>query len=280
MHTSQTFTVDSEGAYAHQELPQVQPQLSIIVPTFQEAQNLPLLAAEITAALAPVVAEWELIIVDDNSQDGTLEVCQQLCHDGVPVRLVVRTHARGLSSAVMEGFTHAQAPILVVMDADLSHPASAIPQMYAAILEGDEFVIGSRYVSGGSTDDQWSTYRWLNSKVAACLAKPLVSLRDPMAGFFAVPRSLLERCERLNPIGYKIALEILIKSRATRVREIPIHFRDRQFGESKLQLKQQLLYLQHLYMLYRFRARQFYCPQGDTVYPSQRQETVIHPEVF
>ena len=280
MYTSQTLTVDTENTLTHQELPSVQPQLSIIVPTFQEAQNLPLLAAEITDALAQVITEWELIIVDDNSQDGTVEVCQQLCSEGVPVRLVVRTNARGLSSAVVEGFAHAQAPILVVMDADLSHPASAIPQMYAAIMAGDEFAIGSRYVPGGSTDGQWSTYRWLNSKVAACLAKPLVSLSDPTAGFFAVARSLLQRCERLNPIGYKIALEVLIKSRATRIREVPIHFRDRKFGQSKLKFKQQLLYLQHLYTLYRFRARQSSRPQSATAFPPMREETVIHKEEF
>lgn len=228
------------------------PQLSIIVPTYQEAQNLPPLVAEIAAALAQVIPDWELIIVDDNSQDGTVEACQTLCAEGLPIRLVVRTKARGLSSAVVEGFAHARAPILLVMDADLSHPAMAIPQLYQAICNGAEFAIGSRYVPGGGTDEQWSWYRWLNSKVAVVLAKPLVSLRDPMAGFFALPRSLLQRCIHLHPIGYKIALEILIKSRGTNLREIPIVFRPRRFGDSKLTLKQQLLYLRHLCSLYKF----------------------------
>lgn len=228
------------------------PQLSIIVPAFQEAQNLPLLAAEIASALDSHIPGWELIVVDDNSQDGTVEACAQLGSNGIPIQLIVRTGARGLSSAVLEGFKHAQAPILVVMDADLSHPAAAIPAMYHAVLAGEEFAIGSRYVPGGSTDGRWGLYRWLNSQVAAWLARPLVALSDPTAGFFALSRTLLERCDELNPIGYKIALEILVKSRATRIREIPIHFRDRQFGKSKLKLKQQLLYLQHLYRLYAF----------------------------
>jgi dolichol-phosphate mannosyltransferase len=230
--------------------------LSIIVPTFQEATNLPLLVAEITAAVTPLISDWELIIVDDNSQDGSVEVCEQLRDEGAPIKIVVRTNARGLSSAVVEGFAHAQAPVLLVMDADLSHPADVIPRLYTAVVEGADFVIGSRYIPGGSTDDRWSAYRWLNSKVASILAKPLVSLSDPTAGFFAFPRALLGQCAQLNPVGYKIALEILIKSRACRIQEIPIHFRTRRFGKSKLKLKQQLLYLSHLYSLYRFKFSQ------------------------
>jgi dolichol-phosphate mannosyltransferase len=232
------------------------PQLSIIVPTFQEVSNLPLLASEITTALVPILLDWELIIVDDNSRDGSVEVCQRLRAEGVPITIVVRTNMRGLSSAVVEGFNHARGAVLLVMDADLSHPAEAIPRLYQAIVEGTDFAIGSRYVPGGSTDDRWSIYRWLNSKVASLLARPLVALSDPTAGFFALPRSLLSRCAQLNPVGYKIALEMLIKSRAQRIQEIPIHFRTRQFGKSKLKLKQQLLYLYHLYALYKFQLRQ------------------------
>ncbi len=229
------------------------PSLSIVVPTFQEAENLRLLITEIATTLDGVIPDWEVIIVDDDSQDGTADVCAALQRAGWPVKLVVRAHERGLSSAVVEGFAHARGAVLLVMDADLSHPARAIPELYHAVLEGAEFVIGSRYVPGGGTDDRWSTYRWLNSKVASWLARPLVALRDPTAGFFAFPRSLLQQCDGLNPIGYKIALEILVKSRAHHVREVPIQFRTRRFGKSKLKLKQQWLYLRHLWMLYRFR---------------------------
>lgn len=236
-------------------------QLSIVVPAFQEAPNLPRLAAELSDVLDKVIPSWELIIVDDDSRDGSYEICRELAFKGMPIKLIIRTNVRGLSSAVVEGFAHARAPIIVVMDADLSHPATAIPELYYAISDGVEFAMGSRYVPGGSTDDRWSAYRWLNSKVASLLARPLVSLRDPTAGFFALPRSLLQRCEALDPIGYKIALEILIKSRARNIREIPIHFRTRQFGKSKLKVKQQLLYLRHLYSLYRFKFFQSYAPQ-------------------
>jgi dolichol-phosphate mannosyltransferase len=253
------YTVLSERE-ERQTLVSGRPQLSIIVPTFQEASNIPLLVSDITTALATEIPAWELIIVDDNSQDGSVEVCQQLRTEGLPITLVVRTHERGLSSAVVAGFAYARAAVLLVMDADLSHPAAAIPCLYQAVVAGADFAIGSRYVPGGSTDDQWSTYRWLNSKVASFLAMPLVALRDPTAGFFAFPQSLLQRCGRLNPVGYKIALEILIKSRARHIQEIPIHFRTRRFGKSKLKLKQQLLYLRHLYSLYRFTLFQSAAP--------------------
>jgi dolichol-phosphate mannosyltransferase len=179
---------------------------------------------------------------------------------------------------VVEGFTHARAPVLVVMDADLSHPATAIVHLYQAILDGAEFAIGSRYVPGGSTDARWSTYRWLNSRLAVWLAKPLVPLSDPTAGFFSLAQSLLWRCERLDPIGYKIALEILIKGRATRLCEIPIHFRTRQFGESKLRLKQQLLYLRHLCALYRFRFLRSSRQYGAQSRPHTHVHTVAHKE--
>ena len=255
--------ITSRRAEIQTLLPEM-PQLSIIVPTFQEVSNLPLLVAEITSAVAPMLPDWEVIIVDDNSQDGSVEVCEQLRDEGTPIRIVVRTNARGLSSAVVEGFTHARAPVLLVMDADLSHPADAIPRLYTAIIEGADFAIGSRYIPGGSTDDRWSAYRWLNSKVASVLAKPLASLSDPTAGFFALPRALLGQCAPLNPVGYKIALEILIKSRACRIQEIPIHFRTRRFGKSKLKLKQQVLYLSHLYALYRFKFSQTASPPHTT----------------
>jgi dolichol-phosphate mannosyltransferase len=119
--------------------------------------------------------------------------------------------------------------------------------------EGADFVIGSRYVQGGSTSDDWGFLRWLNSRVATWLARPLVTARDPMAGFFAVRRSTFEQGREFNPVGYKIALELIVKCGCEKVVEVPIHFEDRRYGESKLTLKQQLLYLQHLRRLYIFK---------------------------
>jgi dolichol-phosphate mannosyltransferase len=136
------------------------------------------------------------------------------------------------------------------MDADLSHPPAAIPQILAKLQAGADFVIGSRYVAGGSTSDDWGFFRWLNSRVATLLARPLTAAKDPMAGFFALRRSTFETGRDFNPVGYKIGLELMVRCGCERVVEVPIHFEDRRFGRSKLTMKQQVLYLQHLRRLY------------------------------
>lgn len=231
------------------------PKLSIIVPAFREVRNVPVLVKEISVALGPVIPEWELIIIDDNSEDGTVQVCDRLRGQGFPLNLVVRKGERGLATAVLEGFKKAKAPVFVVMDADLSHNPIFIPLFYRAIQEGAEFVLGSRYILGGGTDDRWTLYRYINSKLASLLAWPLVSVSDPMSGFFALPRTLWERSVDLSPVGYKIGLEIIVKCKPKLLKEIPIHFRTRIYGESKLSIKQQLLYLCHLRSLYFFNMK-------------------------
>jgi dolichol-phosphate mannosyltransferase len=125
--------------------------------------------------------------------------------------------------------------------------------MVELLRAGTDFVVGSRYVKGGSTDAQWGVLRWLNSKVATLLARGLTNLKDPMAGFFGFPRSILNEATQLVPVGYKIGLEILVKAQCRRVVEIPIAFAERVKGESKLSIRQQVLYLRHLRRLYRFR---------------------------
>ncbi len=231
------------------------PALSIIVPAFREVQNIPNLVKEISVALESVIPEWELIIIDDNSLDGTARVCDRICRQGFPLKLVIRKNERGLATAVLEGFNRAKAPVFVVMDADLSHNPKSIPLLYREIQEGTEFVLGSRYITGGGTDDRWTFYRYINSKLASLLARPLVSVSDPMSGFFALPRTLLERSENLSPVGYKIGLEIIVKCNPKPLKEVPIHFRTRVYGESKLSIKQQLLYLCHLRSLYLYHLK-------------------------
>jgi dolichol-phosphate mannosyltransferase len=139
------------------------------------------------------------------------------------------------------------------MDADLSHPPEDIPRFLQHLREGADFVVGSRYVDGGSTDAQWGVFRWLNSRIATLLARGLTDIKDPMAGFFAFPRQILEAAPPLLPLGYKIGLEILVKGNCRKVIEIPIFFSDRIRGKSKLTFRQQLYYLQHLRRLYQFR---------------------------
>jgi dolichol-phosphate mannosyltransferase len=227
------------------------PNVSIIVPTLREAANIPILVRTISEALKRAVPEWELIIIDDNSEDGIVGVCEKLLEQGVPLKLVVRKKGRGLATAVLEGFKHARAPVFVVMDADLSHPPAIIHVLYQEIQKGADFVLGSRYIEGGGMDDFWTLYRYLNSKLASLLAKGLVSVNDPMSGFFALPRLLWEQSKDLSPVGYKIGLELIVKGKPEKLKEVPIHFRTRRIGESKLTFKQQLLYLSHLLSLYR-----------------------------
>lgn len=228
--------------------------VSIIVPTYQEAENLRPLVERISAALADQAFDYEIVLVDDDSGDGTDAVAAELAAEGRPVRLIVRKDARGLSSAVLRGFREAAGDVLLCMDADLSHPPEKIPDLVRAVRDdGCDLAVGSRYVPGGSTGEDWGFFRWLNSKVATLLARPLTRVKDPMAGFFALSRQTFERAEQLNPVGYKICLELLVKCRCTNVREVPIHFAQRKRGKSKMNLREQLNYLKHLKRLADFR---------------------------
>jgi dolichol-phosphate mannosyltransferase len=139
------------------------------------------------------------------------------------------------------------------MDADLSHPPSAIPEMVGLLTsKAADFTIGSRYTKGGTIDQSWSFFRRLNSILATLPAFFLTRIKDPMSGFFACRKKELPDFKLLDPIGYKIGLEILVKGSFNQVKEIPIHFSDRQFGQSKLSLKEQFKYLVHLLRLYQF----------------------------
>ncbi len=228
-------------------------RLSIIVPTYCEAENLPELTRRIAAVLKDEPYSFEIIIVDDNSPDDTASICRDLAKE-FPLRLLIRTNDRGLSSAVIAGMQHAQGELLICMDADLSHPPESIPELVAALENPrTDFVIGSRYVGGGSTEEGWGLFRWVNSKVATLLARPLTFTIDPMAGFFGLPRETFFSARELNPIGYKIGLELLVKCGCQHVAEVPIRFANRLHGNSKLSLREQVNYLRHLRRLYRFR---------------------------
>ncbi|HVP09658.1 MAG TPA: polyprenol monophosphomannose synthase [Phycisphaerae bacterium] len=228
--------------------------VSIVVPTYKEAENIPPLVRRVFAAMGRAGIPAEMVIVDDDSGDGTEAAVQALAAE-FPVRLITRQGERGLSSAVVRGFHEARHDILLCMDADLSHPPESLPEVISPIAENRaEFCIGSRYVAGGRTKENWSLLRKLNSLGATWLARPLTSTTDPMAGFFCLRREVLNRAERagLSPIGYKIGLETLVKARCRTIAEVPIEFSDRLHGKSKLTFQQQLLYLRHLVRLYRF----------------------------
>lgn len=228
------------------------PQISVILPTYKEEKNLHELVSLIFRAIDSIGLKGECIVVDDDSDDATESTCMELGRDH-DLKLIVRKGERGLSTAVVRGLREARGEIFIVMDADLSHPPEKIPEMIDQVMRGADFVLGSRYVYGGKIEEKWGIYRRLNSKVATGLAYFLTKIKDPMSGFFCIPRKTFHACKELSPIGYKIALEILVKSGARNILEVPILFSRRKHGESKMNLKEQLLYIQHLGRLYKFR---------------------------
>jgi len=229
---------------------------SIVIPTYQEADNLRPIITQISEVMLHSGSPFEIIIVDDDSRDGSEEITQQLVNEGFPVRFIKRTNQRGLSTAVIRGFQEARGDIFICMDADLSHPPEAIPKLLNCLNTTDaEFVIGSRYISGGSTDESWSPFRWFTSKVATQMARPFTWVKDPMSGFFAIPRNVFDRAKTLNPIGYKIGLELMVRCSCQNVCEIPIHFTDRKHGQSKFNLVEQINYIRHLLRLAVFKLR-------------------------
>jgi dolichol-phosphate mannosyltransferase len=230
-----------------------EPQVSVIIPTLNEAENLPVLVPRVAEVLRGRGLKFEIIVVDDDSRDDTRGVSAKLA-ETYPLALIVRKEIKdGLSGAVLQGMAAASGRTLVVMDADLQHPPEKIPELLDTLDAGADFVIGSRYVPGGSTAERWGPLRKLNSWVATFLARPFAGpTHDPMSGFFALRRETFLSATRLTPLGYKIALELMCKTRSKDVREIPIHFGLRERGASKLTLKQQFRYLEHLSRLYDF----------------------------
>lgn len=222
--------------------------LSVVVPTYNEAENLPRLAEVLAQALVGV--EYELLIADDRSADDTIQVLKELTAQ-YPIRLIsAGDRPRDLSLSVIDGVNAAEYDLVLVMDADLSHPPEVVPAMLAAIgKEPSCLVLGSRYTEGGSFDRDWSLWRFVNSYVATMIARPLVNCGDPMSGFFLFDRRNVD-LQKLKPIGYKIALELMVRGKFVEVIEVPILFKDREIGDSKMNLQQQFKYLRHIRRLY------------------------------
>lgn len=219
----------------------------MIVPTYNEKDNIDELVGRISKASPGA----EIVIVDDNSPDGTSDRAKELAKS-FNMKVITRAGKLGLSSAVMEGFAAASGDILVVMDADLSHPPEKIPDLVGKIESREaEIVFGSRHVEGGSIEN-WPFYRKVVSKGAALMARGLTKVKDPMSGFFALKRSVIEGVT-LDPVGYKIGLEILVKGKYTKVAEVPIRFANRKAGKSKLGGSEMLRYIDHVSMLYEHR---------------------------
>ena len=221
---------------------------SIVIPTYKEAKNIEHLAKAVQQT-SFAGREFEVILMDDDSNDGSLDIVRQLQTTYPWLRMIVRQGKRSLSLAVIEGCQQAKHPLIVSMDADLSHPTTSIPAMLT-LLENDQadLVIGSRYIPGGSVDPQWSWQRRAISRACALLAKSILLLKinDPLSGFFAIKKSTFMRGNIVNPSGWKIALEIMIKCRCEKTAEVPIHFSDRRYGKSKLNARVSMAFLKQL----------------------------------
>jgi dolichol-phosphate mannosyltransferase len=212
------------------------PQLSVIVPTFNERDNVTTLFQRLGVALAGV--PWEVVFVDDNSPDGTWEVVRGLALKDSRVRCIRRIGRRGLSGACIEGILASSAPCAAVIDADLQHDETQLPKMLALLASGEfDLVVGSRYIEGGSADS-FNKQRAGASALATEVAKRVlrVEMADPMSGFFMIRRDRFEQlAPQLSTQGFKILLDIVATARgALRVKEIPFTFGSRLHGESKL----------------------------------------------
>ncbi len=211
-------------------------ELSIVVPTYNERENVPVLVERLRRMLGHVA--WEIIVVDDDSPDGTATVVKDLAAADPRVRCIRRVGRRGLSGACIEGILSSSAPLVAVMDADLQHDEALLPAMLAEIHDGADLVVGSRYVDGGSSASGLSSFRQWGSEVATNLAKRVlgVTLSDPMSGFFMIRRERVEAvADDLSREGFKILLDIVsAQDEPLRITELPFEFRSRNAGESKL----------------------------------------------
>lgn len=225
--------------------------ITIIIPTYNEKENIPILVDLIFQIYTRNSLDGKIIIVDDNSPDGTGKIADELSLENNRIKVLHRKGKEGLSSAVMEGFKHTEADIIGVMDADLSHPPDVIPELVLPILNGEsEFAMASRYLRKEKIE-KWPIIRKITSLGATILARPLTNISDPMSGFFFFKKNIIDGVT-LSPIGYKIMLEIVVKGNYQNIKEIPFTFRDRYKGESKLNWKEHVNYLGHLAKLYMY----------------------------
>lgn len=227
------------------------PTLALVVPTYNERERLPELVHAIFAAYEAGRVDGELVIVDDNSPDGTGDVADELARS-FPITVIHRAGKLGLGTAVVEGFAAASAEIVGVIDADLSHPPDLVPRMLEVMqTQGADLVIGSRYIPGGGTRN-WEMSRVLMSKFACLLARGLTPVRDATSGFFLMHRDRA-RGVTISAGGFKICLELLIRSEPKLVVEVPYVFAGRTVGESKMNWKEAAGYLRQLRDLHAYR---------------------------
>ena len=224
-------------------------KFSIVIPTYNEAGGIERLLRALNDIFVQHSLDGEVIVVDDNSPDGTGAIVDRLAAE-LPVRCLHRPGKLGLSSGVIDGwkFARPESEALGAMDADFSHDINILPKMVQALENGYGLAVGSRYVKGGGITN-WPAKRIITSKVACMLAKPLTPINDITSGYLLVKREALEGVE-LDPIGFKIGLEVIAKGHYGKAIEVPYVFTDRVVGQSKMNQKEIFNYLKQLRKLY------------------------------
>jgi len=243
-------SADNKGAPAAATKPAA--RLALIIPTLREAENIRVVLDRVRASLDPLGMAYEILIVDDDSQDGIDAIVTKIAAEDPRVRLLVRKGERGLGGAVLYGWKHTAADVLGVMDADLQHPPELLPRLWQAVEAGSDVVLASRYAPQGGLEN-WHPARHLLSRTAIWMTYPLqkkrIRVKDPMAGFFLVRRSCL-RAVQMHNKGFKILLEILVRGEVQSVTEVPFTFGPRRAGTSKANLAVGLDYFRLLWRLW------------------------------
>ena len=219
--------------------------LTVIIPTFNEEANIRAIVMAVDAVFREHSIHGQILVVDDNSSDGTIRIVNELKSTMENVEILVRKRDHGLSQSVAEGFSHAASDVFIVINADFSHPPGLIPRMYGEIRNGNDIVIGSRYMEGGGIR-KWPLKRRIISIGATFLGRLLFpDITDPVSGFFAVRKEVVKEAP-LKPRGYKILLEVLGKGTWQKDKEIPFEFVDREIGSSKLKIRTITEYVQQV----------------------------------
>ena len=232
-------------------------QVSIIIPTYNESKNIIGILETISKNL-PKNILTEAIVVDDNSPDGTGKIVEDYLKNlkkmaDYTIEIIHRKTKDGLGSAILKGISQAKGDTIVVMDSDFSHPPQIIPKLIESIKKYQyDIAVASRYIKGGKIQG-WSLKRKLMSKFATIIAKKGLGIdtKDPMSGFFAFKRNIIKELN-IDAIGYKILLEILVKTKGVNIKEIPYTFQDRELGSSKLDMKTIADYYKSVWKLYRY----------------------------
>ncbi len=224
--------------------------ISVVVPTYNEKDNIERLAKEILEYAD------EVVVVDDNSPDGTGKIVDGLAKRNKNIRVLHRTGKLGLGSAIIEGFKMCRGDIIGVMDADYSHPPSLIGEMAQEFEKGADIVLGSRYTKGGRIEN-WPLKRKLTSRFAVLIARPLTSVKDPVTGFFFVRKKVFDdiKINSGETKSWKVSLEIIVRGNYRKAAEVPYTFVNRKTGKSKISAREYKNYMRQVVSLMAFKMK-------------------------